>query len=103
MSSNQTLNGTSNITIPGSLQLCYIADSFGNNYQAFLDQCKNNITNNDTVWILVSNSNSDQDVNADVLANVSEFETNRVQSFIMVSDLMIRPANDQELNHYVTP
>jgi hypothetical protein len=58
ITSNTTLNGTSNNTVPGSTQLCYISDS-PDNYQSFLSQCKNNVTDKNTVWILVSNSNSD--------------------------------------------
>jgi hypothetical protein len=102
LSSNMTLNGTTNETIPGVMQLCYIEDS-EDNYQAFLDQCRNNNTNNDTIWLLASNSNTDQDQNVDVLHSIAHFNDSHVQGFIMISDLMIQPANDSELNGFSTP
>jgi hypothetical protein len=72
----------------------------------FLDQCRTNLTNgntNDTVWLVASNADSDPDKNVDVLHNMSDFENNRVQSLIMISDLYNRPANDSEIYSISTP
>lgn len=122
MSSNQTsftiTNSTGNVsdansnrTSPAYVALCYIADSDGKNYQNFLDQCKNNKTLTDTfnttdaqnrtlnvTWILVSNADTEQDQNLDVLKSLQNYTESQVLGLIMISKYLPRQLDDTMQN-----
>ena len=90
---NLTLNRTyfnesSNETIP--VQLCYIKQTAENqdNYQSFLDECKNRKLKDNTtvnaIWVLVSNTNDDRDENIVVLNKASNQTDSHMHGLIMI-------------------
>ena len=69
-------------------------------------QCKNKTDEaGDTgvVWILASNADTKPSWNMDVLGEISDFKTYRVQALIMISDLYPRLNDQQEGTKFAVP
>lgn len=89
------------------IRLCYIEDTKGQNYDAFIRECRDSKNStNKTLWVLVSNAMSNENDNIDVMKSAADFDTSKVVALIMLSNVYPRELDSSkpdEQNKFVNP